>query len=205
MNGELPVLPAGSFMPNDIFATLLAAAGVPLPTDRKIDGVDFLPYVTGQKAGRPHQAQFWRSGPYLAVRAGDWTLQVSGRPALDWLFRLAKDPTKKHEVAAANPQKVAELKQLLGQFQREKAKQLWASPTEVPVGIDKTMKRPLVADDNVVCCPTDRTRRCRRRTAPCAKPCRTAGGRCEAQTTVRTHSRNDFKGSVCARSGSQMR
>jgi arylsulfatase A-like enzyme len=137
----------------DIFATALAAAGVPLPTDRTIDGVDLLPYVTGQKTGRPHDALFWRSGPYLAVRAGDWELQVSGRPARDWLFDLAKDPTEKRNVAAANPQKVAELKQRLEQFQREQAQPLWASLIEVPVGIDKTMKQPLVAGDDVVYWP----------------------------------------------------
>jgi len=137
----------------DIFATALAAAGVPLPTDRKIDGVDLLPYVTGQKAGRPHEALFWRSGPYLAVRAGDWKLQVTERPAKDWLFDLASDPTEKRNVAAANPQKVAELKQLLEQFQREQAQPLWASLIEAPVGVDKTVKQPLVAGDDVVYWP----------------------------------------------------
>jgi arylsulfatase A-like enzyme len=137
----------------DIFATALAAAGVPLPTDRKIDGVDLLPYVTGQKTGQPHDALFWRSGPYLAVRSGNWKLQVTERPAQDWLFDLASDPTEKSNVAAANPQKVAELKQLLEQFQREQAKPLWASLIEVPVGIDKTMKQPLVAGDDVVYWP----------------------------------------------------
>jgi arylsulfatase A-like enzyme len=134
----------------DIFATALAAAGVPLPTDRKIDGVDLLPYVTGQRAGRPHEALFWRSGPYLAVRSGDWKLQVGGRPAREWLFDLGKDPAEKNDVAAANPQKVAELKALLEQFQREQAKPLWASLIEVPVGVDKTIKQSLVAGDDVI-------------------------------------------------------
>ena len=87
------------------------------------------------------------------MRAGDWELQVSGRPARDWLFDLAKDPTEKRNVAAANPQKVAELKQRLEQFQREQAQPLWASLIEVPVGIDKTMKQPLVAGDDVVYWP----------------------------------------------------
>jgi len=87
------------------------------------------------------------------VRAGDWELQVSGRPARDWLFDLAKDPTEKRNVAAANPQKVAELKQRLEQFQREQAKPLWASLIEVPVGVHKTVKQPLVAGDDVVYWP----------------------------------------------------
>jgi len=80
-------------------------------------------------------------------------LQVSERPARDWLFDLANDPTEKYDVAAANPQKVAELKQRLEQFQREQAQPLWASLIEVPVGIDKTMKQPLVVGDDVVYWP----------------------------------------------------
>ena len=80
-------------------------------------------------------------------------LQVSERPTRDWLFDLASDPTEKRNVAAANPQKVAELKQLLEQFQREQAQPLWASLIEVPVGIDKTMKQPLVVGDDVVYWP----------------------------------------------------
>ena len=132
----------------DIFSTALAAAGVPLPTDRKIDGVDLLPYVTGQKTGRPHDALFWRSGPYLAVQAGDWKLQVTERPARDWLFDLAKDPTEQRDVAAANPQKVAELKKLLEQFQGEQVQPLWASLIEIPIGIDKTLKQPLLLGDD---------------------------------------------------------
>jgi arylsulfatase A-like enzyme len=132
----------------DIFATSLAAAGAPLPSDRKIDGVDLLPYVTGQKTGRPHDALFWRSGPYLAVRSGDWKLQVTERPAKDWLSDLASDPTEKRNVAAANPTKVAELKQRLEQFQREQAKPLWASLIEIPIGIDKTLQQPLLPGDD---------------------------------------------------------
>jgi uncharacterized sulfatase len=80
-------------------------------------------------------------------------LQVSGRTARDWLFDLAKDPTEKYDVAAANPQKVAEMKLLLEQLQRPQAKPLRASLIEVPVGIDKTMKQPLVAGDDVVYWP----------------------------------------------------
>ena len=58
---------------------------------------------------------------------------------------VAKDPTEKHDVAAANPQKETELTMQLEQLQRPQAKPLWASLIEVPVGIDKTMKQSLVA------------------------------------------------------------
>ena len=63
----------------DIFATAAAAAGAPLPSDRKIDGVDLLPFVRGERAGVPHRALFWRSGP-LPGRAGR-RLEAPGRRA----------------------------------------------------------------------------------------------------------------------------
>src|SRR5581483_12460815 len=44
----------------DIYSTIAAAAGAPLPQDRVIDGVDLLPYVTGQAQGDPHDTLFWK-------------------------------------------------------------------------------------------------------------------------------------------------
>ena len=52
----------------DILPTVLAAAGGKLPTDRIIDGVNLLPFLS---AGGPAQAPrplFWRDGPYRAVQ-----------------------------------------------------------------------------------------------------------------------------------------
>jgi arylsulfatase A-like enzyme len=134
----------------DIFATALAAAGVAPPTDRKIDGVNLLPYVTGQSTGRPHDALFWRSGPYVAVQSGDWKLQVTETPRKDWLYKLADDPTEKNNLAAAHPAKVRELKVMLAAFDKEQAKPLWPSMIEIPVGVDRPLSQPPGAGDDVV-------------------------------------------------------
>jgi arylsulfatase A-like enzyme len=137
----------------DIFATALTAAGIALPTDRMIDGVDLLPYVTGQATGRLHDTLFWRSGPYRAVRAGDWKLQVSETPRKDWLYHLADDPTEKHNLAVTQPAKVQELKALLAAFDKERVKPLWLSMTEIPVGIDRPLNSAPQASDEVVYWP----------------------------------------------------
>ena len=76
----------------DIFATAAAAAGAALPSDRVIDGVDLVPFATGAKSGRPHDALFWRSGHYRVVRAGDWKLQLSERPAEALALRSGERP-----------------------------------------------------------------------------------------------------------------
>jgi arylsulfatase A-like enzyme len=134
----------------DIFATALAAAGVAPPADRRIDGVDLMPFVSGKSAGRPHDTLFWRSGPYLAVQSGDWKLQVTETPRKDWLYNVALDPTEKNNLALAQPAKVQELKALLAAFQKEQVKALWPSMIEIPVGIDRPLNRPPLAGDDVV-------------------------------------------------------
>lgn len=58
----------------DLFATSLAAAGVPLPADRTIDGKDLLPVLSGD-APSPHPALFSMSANRLStVRMGKWKL-----------------------------------------------------------------------------------------------------------------------------------
>jgi arylsulfatase A-like enzyme len=57
----------------DLFPTLLAAAGADAPADG-VDGVDLLPYLTGEADGVPHEALHWRSGNQRAIRRGRWKL-----------------------------------------------------------------------------------------------------------------------------------
>jgi uncharacterized sulfatase len=60
----------------DLFATALAAAGVPPPRDRVIDGKDLLPLLSG-KEHTVHAAVFGHQGPRLAtVRDDRWKLHV---------------------------------------------------------------------------------------------------------------------------------
>jgi uncharacterized sulfatase len=61
----------------DVFATSLAAAGVPSPPGRRIDGKDLLPLLKGETTESPHEALFFMAGARLAaVRSGRWKLHV---------------------------------------------------------------------------------------------------------------------------------
>lgn len=60
----------------DLFATALKAADVAPPADRRMDGRDILPLLTGD-APSPHDALFYFSGRRVqAVRSGQWKLHV---------------------------------------------------------------------------------------------------------------------------------
>lgn len=122
----------------DIFSTAAAVAGAEIPEDRKIDGVDLMPYIRGEKTGDPHESIFWRQGYYRGVLNGGWKMTVSKRPEKVWLFNLREDPTEQNDIASQYPAKVAELQALLQAHNAEQAEPLWETVLEGPVRIDKT-------------------------------------------------------------------
>ncbi len=134
----------------DIFATTGAVAGATLPTDRAIDGVDLMPFITGGGKGRPHQTLFWRSGAYKVVLDGDWKLQQLELPHLFLLYNLKDDPTERHDLAAIQPAKVVELRALLAKHDAEQAKPLWSALIHSPIAIDHPLGAKVTPGDAYV-------------------------------------------------------
>jgi uncharacterized sulfatase len=137
-------IPAGSRHPApmsniDILPTLVAAAGAAVPTDRPIDGVNLLPFLTAHAPPQPPRALFWRDGPYRAVQEGGWKLIVSEKPARRWLFDLNRDPTERHNLLAQRPERAAQLQDLLTTHHAGMPEALWPSFLQLPVSIDKTL------------------------------------------------------------------
>lgn len=88
----------------DVFATSLAVAGVPLPTDKKQDGVNLIPYLNGETKTVPHERLFWRVGGGVAhaVREGSWKLiRAKGKP--DELYDLSTDIGEAKDLAGEKP------------------------------------------------------------------------------------------------------
>ena len=137
----------------DLYASAAAAAGAALPTDRKMDGVDLLPYVRQELDGAPHQALFWRSGASQSVRMGRWKLNLSapeGLPRREWLFDLAADPGERQDLAAQRPDKLAELRTALEAHNAEQAPPLWPSQLSSPVNIDRDLSQADAPGDEYV-------------------------------------------------------
>lgn len=95
----------------DIAATALAVAGLPVPSERRLDGVNLLPHLTGKNPQPPHEALYWRYGDHHAVRQGSWKLTV---PAVEppGLYDLSQDRAEKNDLSAARPEKLRELTRL---------------------------------------------------------------------------------------------
>jgi arylsulfatase A-like enzyme len=126
----------------DVLPTLAAAGGAPLPSDRRIDGISLMPFLTQHVAPPASRTLFWRSGSYEAVRDGDWKLQVSRNPARIWLFDLAADPTERNDFSARRPDIVARLRTDLAVHDSGLAKPLWPALLEEPIRIDVPADAP---------------------------------------------------------------
>ena len=65
----------------DIMATIADLAGAPIREDYPLDGVNLVPYLTGEAAGAPHDHLFWRKFDSMsrAVRMGHYKLVDTDR------------------------------------------------------------------------------------------------------------------------------
>lgn len=106
----------------DVMPTALAAAGLEAQREWKLDGVNLLPFLTGEVTGPPHEALYWRFGGMMAIRKGNWKLVKTSEGVLPdtdpaalrdlsaaELYNLANDVGEKTNLAATHPEKVKEL------------------------------------------------------------------------------------------------
>ena len=134
----------------DMFATAVAAAGAAIPEDRKIDGVNLIPYARGEASGDPHAGLFWRSGVAQSALVNGWKLSVSDPPGRTWLFDLSTDPTELRDLSSQRPDKVAELKAALAAHNAELPPPAWPSQVAMSVNIDKDLSQPDEHDDEYI-------------------------------------------------------
>jgi arylsulfatase len=117
----------------DIYATALLLAGAKIPTDRIVDGVDLrgnLNSAFGQKSTQDTFYYFGHDNTVFAVRQGKWKLHIrthsqTGETYFDdplpLLFDLDTDPSEKYNLAARQPELVAQLQNLIAAFNSEAA------------------------------------------------------------------------------------
>jgi arylsulfatase A-like enzyme len=106
----------------DLTASILAAAGAPLPATLRLDGMNLLPILEG-RAPEVERTLFWRVHPVpprnqRAVRSGDWKLVMEPRPML---FNLRTDIGERENVIAGHPEVARRLRDLLEAWEREVA------------------------------------------------------------------------------------
>ena len=114
----------------DVLPTFVKLAGGEAPTDRKIDGLDLWPLLSGQGKQSPHEALFYfgYGGRMEAVRSGPWKLTVvrlpgdkegldgGKKPFVPKLYNLDLDIGERKDVAAQHSDVVARLQGLIQQM-----------------------------------------------------------------------------------------
>jgi arylsulfatase A len=111
----------------DLYPTIAGWCGATVPDDRIIDGRDISAILLGEQDASPHEAFFYYSGSNLeAVRVGRWKLHVhktanhrGGEGAVELLYDLDADIGETNDVAASNPDVVADLKRHLARARRD--------------------------------------------------------------------------------------
>jgi arylsulfatase A-like enzyme len=116
----------------DIFSTAAAVAGAKVPTDRKIDGVNLMPHITGKGSSPPHDKLYWRTGggQAFAVRQGNWKLVKIGNHTE--LFDLEADIGESKDAASAKPEVLQRLESARQSWNREMIAPLFQSPEPAP-------------------------------------------------------------------------
>jgi arylsulfatase A-like enzyme len=122
----------------DVLPTALAAAGIALKPEWKLDGVNLLPLLTTNTQAAAHEALYWRLGGMMAIRKGDWKLVKTQKgPIPDasllndlsdaGLYNLVQDIGETKNLAASNPGKAKELAEQWRRWNSELAKPLWGA------------------------------------------------------------------------------
>ena len=108
----------------DLVPTFVAVGGGETAGLDKVDGVNLMPHITGEKTDRPHQTLFWKKDARAAIRDGDWKLiRMPDRPAE--LYDLSKDTSEQVSLASENPEKVKELYKKIYNWEKTLAQPMW--------------------------------------------------------------------------------
>lgn len=126
----------------DLFATAASAAGLAVPADRKIDGVDLLPHARGEAEGEAHEALFWRSHGLKVVLFEGWKLQLDERQDKRWLYDLKNDPTERLDLSQRWPERVAALQARLDAHDRDLGSNSFPALVEGVIPIDRNAAEP---------------------------------------------------------------
>jgi arylsulfatase A-like enzyme len=114
----------------DFLPTSLAAAESADLTPKNLDGVNLLPFLSGEKTSAPHDTLFWRSGGpggNNAIRRGSLKLVRLGKAEPE-LYDLATDIGESKNLAAEKPEVVKELVSAIAEWEKGTIAPIFESP-----------------------------------------------------------------------------
>ena len=109
----------------DLLPTLMAQAKVPLPEG--VDGVNLMPYLTGENKQPPHETLYWRvsGGEGYAIRHKQWKLVHDVGMPKAMLYNLAQDLGEDKDLSATHPEQYKQLSKMYQQWSATLEKPRW--------------------------------------------------------------------------------
>jgi len=99
----------------DFAPTFIELAGGKILAEDKLDGVNLIPFVTGENKEKPHELFNWKFTISAAAREGDWKL-VRLPDRLPMLFNITEDISEQNNVALQNPELTKSMLKQLGDW-----------------------------------------------------------------------------------------
>ena len=98
-------------------------AGIDVDTPSPIQGISYLPTLTGRGEQRTHDFLYWEfheAGTHRALRQGDWKIVQYDlqNSAKTMLFNIANDPGEQDDLAEKEPQRVAAMAKRMSDHRR---------------------------------------------------------------------------------------
>jgi arylsulfatase A-like enzyme len=146
----------------DILPTALAAAGVVPDPASNLEGVNLLPFLSGEKAGAPHDALCWRfrfpsaqpARHRWAIRQGEWKLVKNDKEPLA-LYNLAEDSGETNNLASAQTDRVRAMQEEWKQWDAGNREPLWAEPPSAVAGSRQAKAETYATEIRVECTGRD--------------------------------------------------
>jgi arylsulfatase A-like enzyme len=107
----------------DIFATVIEQAQNPVKTKNPLDGVNLVPFLSGEKTGSPHDVLFWRKfdAKDYAVRKGNEKLVIR-KNSEKMLFNLEQDIPEQNNLISIQERQFNQLSEHLIKWESEMQK-----------------------------------------------------------------------------------
>ncbi len=106
----------------DLYPTILNLAGASLPEDRKLDGKDLYPLITGEKEEVQDVVYYYLRNELQAVRKGSYKAHFVTKPSYKkvkpkrhdppLLYNIDEDPSEKYEIGEKHPEVIEEIKEI---------------------------------------------------------------------------------------------
>ncbi len=105
----------------DMLGTMAGLTGVEITRDRPLDGVNLIPFLTGEKSGPPHEVLFWQmfDKDHAVIRSGNDKYIDLDKEDKTELYDLSNDKEEKNDLVDRQAEKAKKLQSQLDAWTKQ--------------------------------------------------------------------------------------